>query len=165
MGKRCCFILERSFLWPLRQEDFDERLLALLYHLTFSEGVSDYYFPYDEEAEFSANRILGSIRVYAPELRRILLYPEGGENYISYRYMGENRFEERQGVDPGAFMGREGLCRALIDECDVAIFCLTEIGDTMERRLLFYAEEKGKRTVDLAETEHLPKWFQGGAFR
>lgn len=160
--KSCCFILPKGFRTPLHEgAAFDARLSALLYHLTFAERIKIYFFIYDEESVFSANRILGSIRDYASDLCRILIFPEKGAENITFRFLAENRFESRKTVSPATFEDRESLYRSLIETSDIAVFCFDEQGEyPIERRAFSFAEECGKKVIDLARTGDLPAWFQ-----
>ena len=140
---------------------FNARLSALLYHLTFAERINNYFFIYDEESDFSANRILGSIREYASDLCRILIFPEKGAENITFRFLTENRFESRKTVSPATFEDRESLYCSLIEKSDVAVFCFDEQREyPVERRAFSLAEECGKKVIDLARTSDLPAWFQ-----
>ena len=158
--KSCCFILPMGFSEPLERKVFDERLSALLYHLVFSEEVTTYYFIYDEEAEFAANRILEGIRPYAPSLRRVLIFPRGQEMRFGYYFMGENRFEEKEATEQELFEDREELYRSLIERSDVVVFALRQESDYAERRHLRRAESEGKRVIDLSHVDTLPEWFK-----
>lgn len=159
--KSCCFILPKGFRSPLSEGDaFDVRLSALLYHLTFSEGAMKYLFIYDEEAAFSAGRILGGIRAYAPDICRTLVYPEKGEMEFTFRFLADNRFEERQSTLRALFEDREMLYRSLIEASDVAVFCMGEENACpIERRAYSFAVGCGKRTIDLGRAASLPDWF------
>ena len=159
--KSCCFILPDGFRSPLSEGDaFDVLLSALLYHLTFSEGVTKYLFIYDEEAAFSAGRILGGIRAYAPDICRTLVYPEKGELDFTFRFLADNRFEERQTVSLALFEDREMLYRSLIEASDVAVFFIEGNDCPIERRAYSFAVGCGNRTIDLGQAKDLPAWFR-----
>ena len=149
MSKSCCVIVDSRSYRVLKSERESSLLSAFLYHLTFACDVKTYYFAFDDGDSLEVEKMLGEIRAYAPDLRRVLVYPEGLLVRMPFRYLDYRVFDERQEMERAVFSEEERRLRALIDRGD---FCVILAGGSpLARCLALYGRSQGKVVIEWAQ--------------